>query len=447
MARRIAWLVCLAAIAFAANPTAGVFPFPYTQQDLPNGLRLVTIPTDYPNIVALYIVVQAGSRNEVEPGKTGFAHLFEHVMFKGTEKYPAARYQAVLNRAGAASNAYTTDDYTAYHTTFSKEDLETILAMEADRFRNLKYSAAEFKTETLAVLGEYNKNSADPLEKVFETLQETAFERHTYRHTTMGFLKDIQDMPNQYDYSLQFFDRYYRPEYTTLIVAGDVEPGAVRRLVDRHWGAWKRGSWKASIPVEPPQQGPRDRRLEWPAPTLPWLVIAYHGPAYSDTSKDMAALDALSYLSFSESSDLYQKLVIQEQKVDTLAAENGDHVDPNLFSILARIKKPGDLEYVRGQVLDTVRRYRDQAVPGERLEAVKKHLRYSFSLRLDNSETVASTAAHYVALRRTPDTIERLYAMYAQLTPQDIQRVARQYLTDNSRTTVSLTGPTAGGAK
>src|SRR5580698_7280769 len=171
-----------------------IFPYPYVQEDLPNGLRLITIPTDYPNIVSLYIVVGTGSRNEVEPGKTGFAHLFEHLMFRGTKEFPPDRYQSELQSAGAASNAFTTDDFTAYHTTFSKEDLPRILSMEADRFQHLAYDPAAFKTETLAVLGEYNKNSANPISKLMEVLRATAFTTHTYRHTTMGFIQDVEAM-------------------------------------------------------------------------------------------------------------------------------------------------------------------------------------------------------------------------------------------------------------
>ena len=192
----------------------------------------------------------------------------------------------MLKRAGAASNAFTSDDSTAFHTTFSKEDLPQILAMEADRFQNLKYTPEIFKTETGAVLGEYNKNSSDPGEKLNEVLRDTAFDRHTYKHTTMGFLKDVQDMPNQYDYSLSFFDRYYRPEYTTIVVAGDVDAKQVRALVDKYWGNWKRGSYHPDIPAEPAQQGPRENHVDWPSPTLPMLAIAYQGPAYSDTQKD-----------------------------------------------------------------------------------------------------------------------------------------------------------------
>jgi zinc protease len=433
-------LPLLAAAAWASEAPRQTFPYTYTQEDLPNGLRVITIPTDFPNIVALYIVVQTGSRNEVEPGLTGFAHLFEHMMFRGTDKFPPERYEQTLQKAGAASNAYTSADLTAYHTTFSKEDLETMLMMEADRFQSLKYPENVFRTEALAVLGEYNKNSSEPIMKLFEVLQATAFDRHTYKHTTMGFLDDIKNMPEQYEYSLKFFDRYYRPEYTTIVVAGDVKPGQVRSLVDKYWGKWQRGSFQPQIPVETPQKGPRDAHIDWPTSTLPWLTVAYRGPAYTDSNPDSAALDALSFLGFSQNSDLYQKLVVQEQKLDDLFAYNPDRVDPFLFTVFARIKNPEDMDYVRGQVLETVKSFRDKPVPKERLEAVKNHLRYGFSLRMDNSQAVAGTVASYVALRRTPATIDRLYEQYAKLTPEDLQNAARKYLVDDGRTIVTLTG-------
>jgi zinc protease len=440
-------LVLTAGAFLAANAQVKTFPFAYTQQDLPNGLRLVTIPTDSPNLVSIYIVVQTGSRNEVEPGKSGFAHLFEHMMFRGTEKYPPEKYNQILQRAGAASNAFTSDDLTAFYTTFSKEDLAEILAMEADRFQTLKYTQEYFKTETGAVLGEYNKNSSDPEEKLDEVLHDTAFDRHTYKHTTMGFLKDVQDMPNQYDYSLKFFDRYYRPEYTTIVVAGDVDAKQVRALVDKSWGNWMRGSYHPDIPAEPAQQGPRENNIDWPSPTLPLIEIAFHGPAYSDTDKDWAALDALATLAFGRNSDLHEKLVVREQKVDRLVGDMSQSVDPNLFAIEARVKKPEDVSYIRTQILDTVKRFQDELVPREKLSAVKSRERYGFTMQLDNSQSVAAAVARYVALRRSPDTIDKLYTLYSQLTPEDIRAAARKYLTENNRTIVTLTGPAGGGGK
>src|SRR5204863_7679439 len=113
-------------------------------------------------------------------------------------------------------------DRTTAYEICSQADLEPVMNLEADRFRRLRYPEPAYKTESLAVLGEYFKNSADPTEKLDEVLHETAFTMHTYRHTTMGFLKDIQDMPNQYGYSLEFYNRFYRPEYTTIILVGDL---------------------------------------------------------------------------------------------------------------------------------------------------------------------------------------------------------------------------------
>jgi len=433
-------LLWMAGLSFPAGAAQKAFPYPYTQDDFPNGLRLITISTDYPNVVSVFIVVQAGSRNEVEAGKSGFAHLFEHMMFRGTKMYPTARYEATLKAAGASSNAYTTDDLTAYHTTFSKEDLETILRMEADRFQNLEYTPAVFKTEALAVLGEYNKNSANPMSKLREALRDTAFDRHTYKHTTMGFLKDIQDMPNQYEYSRLFFDRYYRPEYTTIVVAGDATRDLVRPLAEKYWGSWKRGSYRADVPREPARLGPRSNHVAWPTPTLPWVLAAFHGPAYSDTETDQVTLDLIAFLGFSESSDLYQKLVIQEQKVDVLEADNPDRVDPYLFTVAARVKNQKDLEGVREDILATLDRFREKPVDRKRLDEVKRHLRYSFALTMDNSEAVAGIAARFVALRRTPATINKVYELYERVTREDIQGVARKYFAENGRTIVTLSG-------
>src|SRR3989440_6820161 len=162
-------IFCLPMLTLAQKARKA-FAYDYTIDELPNGLRVVTVPTDYPNLVALYIVVQTGSRNEPEKGKSGYAHLFEHLMFRGSEHYTGQQRDAILKRAGADDNAYTTDDRTVFHEVFSKEDLDKILDLESDRFQHLKYDQNAYKTETKAVLGEFNKNSANPSEKIFEVL-------------------------------------------------------------------------------------------------------------------------------------------------------------------------------------------------------------------------------------------------------------------------------------
>ena len=261
----VAVLLCLPIVTTAQQKETQLFPYKYTMDDLENGLRLVTVPTDYPNMVALYIVVQAGSRNEVEPGKSGYAHLFEHLMFRGSENYTSEQADTILKRAGAESNASTNADRTTYYETFSKEDLDAVMKLEADRFQRLKYPESAYKTESLAVLGEYNKDSADPTSKLDEVLHATAFKKHTYAHTTIGFLEDIKDMPNQYNYSHQFYNRFYRPEYTTIILAGDVTRERALELTRKYFGEWKRGNYVPDIPAEPPQIEPRSANLSSPS--------------------------------------------------------------------------------------------------------------------------------------------------------------------------------------
>src|SRR4051794_32547031 len=199
-----------------------VFPFPIRSTTLDNGLTVLSVPFDSPGIIAYYTVVRTGSRNEVEKGLSGFAHFFEHMMFRGTEKYPQAAYNDALKTLGADSNAFTSDDLTCYHMTVPSSALAKAVELEADRFQNLKYDEPAFQKEARAVLGEYNKSASSPFLKLNETMQDKAYTTHTYKHTTIGFLADVKDMPNQYAYSKTFFDRWYRPENCAVVVAGDV---------------------------------------------------------------------------------------------------------------------------------------------------------------------------------------------------------------------------------
>ena len=407
-----------------------LLPFAATEKTLANGLKVIVIPTGFPNLVSIQIPVQTGSRNEVEPGKSGFAHFFEHMMFRGTKKYPPEQYQAILTKAGARQNAYTTDDYTNYHTTFAKDDLEKVLEIEADRFQHLDYPEAAFKTESRAVLGEYNKNSANPMSKLFEAMRDAAFTKHTYKHTTMGFLKDIEDMPNQFEYSKAFFDRWYRPEYATVIVAGDVDPAKVLPLVEKYWGSWKRGSFKVEIPVEPPPSGPKAVHVPWATPTLPWVTVSFRGPAFSTTQKDWAALDLLLDLAFGPTSDLYRKLVEREQKVDQLFPMVSPTADPQLVSVGARVKKVEDAAAVRDEILRTFAALRAEPVPARRLEDARANARYGLVRSLDNTDAIAGTLARFVRFRREYGTLNELYRVYDALTPGDLRAAAQKYAVD-----------------
>jgi zinc protease len=269
-------------------------------------------------------------------------------------------------------------------------------------------------------------------------MRETAFGTHTYTHTTMGFIKDIEDMPNQYQYSLEFYKRYYRPEYTTIVIAGDVTHEQALELTKKNFGNWQRGNYVPQIPKEPDQTAPRTAHVDWATPTLPYIVIGFRAPAYSDTEKDKAALDLLAQIAFGDNSDLSQKLVLKEQKVDFVGPNFDDQIDPELFSIFSRVKDQKDVDYVREQILATFERYKKELIPQDKLNATRSRLRYSVALSFDSSEAIASGIAPYIALRRTPDTVNKLFALYDQITPEDIRAAAQRYFVDNRRTIVTL---------
>lgn len=415
-----------------------ILPFPLHEAPLANGLRVIVVPTGFPHLVSLQIAVAVGSRNELEPGKSGFAHFFEHMMFRGTKRYPPEVYHAIVTRTGARQNAYTTDDFTNYHATFAKEDLATFLEIEADRFMNLEYSEDAFRIEAKAILGEYNKNASEPLVKLFEVQRDTAFDVHPYKHTTMGFLHDIEAMPEQFAYSRLFFERWYRPERTTVIVAGDVDPEETIEMVERFWGSWRGGGAVPAIPAEPPPSAPRAAHVPWPAPTLPWVTIAFRGPAFSVDDPEYLAVDVALDLAFGPTSELYHELVDEDQVVDQLFPWFTPHVDPSLATVLARLKRPEDAPYVRRRILETLAALRESPPDEERVEAAKAHNRNAVARTFDNSESVASFIARFAHFERSAETVNRLYASLARLSPEEILVAVRRYVSDASLVQTTL---------
>ena len=186
--------------------------------------------------------------------------------------------------------------------------------------------------------------------------------------------------------------------------------------------------------------GPKTEQVTWPTPTLPLVNIAFRGPAYDDQSKDHAALDIISTMAFSSNSPLYRQLVLTEQKADELEPYYPNKRDPQLFEVMTRVKKPEDVKPVEERVLATFSSLKDTLVDAKELARVKQRLRYELALSMDNSEAIARTLAGFIALRRTPETINTLYDTYDKITPEDIREVARKYFTEKGRVVVTLTG-------
>lgn len=417
---------------------AKAFPFPTTVKTLPNGLKIFVVEYDSPGLVAYYSVVRTGSRNEVEPGKSGFAHFFEHMMFRGTARYPTEAYNAAIKGMGADSNAFTADDMTVYHILAGAKSLPTIVDIESDRFQHLDYGEAEFQKEARAVLGEYTKGASNPLQPMVEALYDHAFTTHTYRHTTIGFLSDIEAMPHQFAYSRQFFQRYYRPDNVILLVVGDVTAAQVMPLVEEHYGGWQAGPARPAIPVEPPQTREQRVKVPWKGAGLPMLLVGFHVPAFAPASSDSAAIDVLGELAFAERSPLYRRLVLEEQKVERLEGLAERHIDPNLFNLLATVKAGADVPYVEKAIYDEIARIAAQGTDAKTLAEVIAHKRYELAGFLATADKVAQVGAEFLALTGGLDAIEQTSAQLDQVTAADVKRVAARYFTPENRTVVIL---------
>ncbi|MEJ8758291.1 pitrilysin family protein [Pontibacter sp. H259] len=404
-----------------------ILPYPIHQKQLPNGLNVVTVPYNSPGIAAFYIVVRAGSREEVEKGKTGFAHFFEHMMFRGTDKYSKEAYGDIMKEMGAAANANTSIDRTVYHMTGNADMLDKMFEIEADRFQNLKYSVHDFKTEAGAVKGEYTKNSASPYQQLYEKLVSTAFTKHTYAHTTMGFFEDVVDMPNQYDYSLTFFDRFYRPEYTTIVVVGDVTPDKVNTLAQQYFGNWKPGSYKPNIATEPKQTATRYAHVPQQG-FPPYLTLAFKGPAFSDKGKDLPALSILSTILFSQNSELYRKLVVQEQKARFIGGGPQFSRDPNLISFSASVVNANDLQYVKDEMMRVLNDAKTKPIDAKKIEETKTRIKYSFAMSMDSPDAIANSLAQYIWLSGNPESINNMYAVFDTITAKDLMDAAKKYI-------------------
>jgi zinc protease len=392
-------------------------------------------------------VVRVGSRNEIEPGRTGFAHFFEHMMFRGTRAHPEGDRERTLGKLGFDDNAYTTDDFTVYHSYGPSSALEQLVELESDRFRNLNYPEPSFQTEAKAILGEYHKSASHPELKLEEALRGAAFQRHTYEHTTLGFYEDIQKMPAAYAYSKQFFERWYTPDNTVLVIVGDFDDARLMQLIEQHYGPWQGKSSQVAIRAEPPQSDLRSAHVAWKGPTLPRQMIAWHTPAARLDSLDAAYQDVLSAYLVGPTSELHKKLVLEQQIVEELSSWYEPHRDPFIFVLDARLKDEKFRPRVRAAFDRAIRDLVDGRIDKKRVEDIKSHLRYTFLTGLESADQIAGKLAAFIGIYGEPDAVERHFQNVRKVKPGQLVAFARQYFTARNRTEVTLTAAPASASK
>lgn len=421
-----------------------VLKLPHRSLTLSNGMKAHLIQFPSPGAVAYQLTVHAGSRNEIEKGKTGFAHFFEHLMFRGTKNRSAKDFGDLYVKLGCENNAFTSYDITSYHGTVASIYLPQILQAESDRFANLHFEEKALRDEAGAVLGEYNKDFARPESVLEEKLMASAFTQHPYGHTTMGYKDDILQFTERYKDVWPFFDRYYRPENLTLTLVGDFDLESTEKKIKELFGSWTKPKLSpVVIPAEPIQTAARKTQVTLDKPTQTRITVAYKIPAFSTQNKDTASLALLGELLFSQISEFQKEYRFKKKWLDSVRVEGGDWVDPGLWQISVRLSENG--EGKETEILQAIEATLDQArksaPTAERLQAARKRLQNaSLTSWFSGPEGLAFAIAYYTNLESDLKVLDRIYHSYGSAKPQDLQNFAKKNLIPERQTTVILKG-------
>jgi zinc protease len=443
-----------------AQPAKKFFPYTIHQRTLPNGLVVMVVPTpEFKDMVTFATPVFAGSRNETEKGKTGLAHLFEHIMFRHEYGGQPGGYDEMIRRMGSFNNAFTSEDLTFYHpTTFTSNlrgpiqrpggPVPGLIELEASRFTGLKLEQKTFQVEAGAVLGEYRRIFSFPGLKMAEVLLPKAFPTHPYGHTVIGDFEDVKNMPQAWDAAWEFFNNYYRPNNVALVVVGDVDPQAIFSDVEKYYGAWKPGKIP-DIPDPTPPPGEKKIHVDWEADVSPRLSVGYYSPPMDPGSKDTAVIQILQELLTSRSAPLFQKLRYQKQTVNSLGiGSDGENRDANLFMldaelILDRFRKEGD-PYVNGvrtdiiAGMDDLKGFSKSPDAAKTLEVVKSRIRNDFLAALNSTPNIARILGVYYQYNRDPNVLDTLMAAIDGLAPADVDAFAQKYFVPDRRLSATL---------
>ncbi len=425
-------------LALALTANAGVLPFEVSSKTLDNGLTIHVIPMDSPDVVAYYTWMKVGSRDEVDEGRTGFAHFFEHLMFYGTETLGSEARERAILRLGMEENAYTSNDETVYNAVLPADGLERYIEIQADQFQNLHLTKDMVQRESGAVYGEFRKGQASPFQRLSEGVSATAFTTHTYAHDTIGLESDIADMPTAHAYALQFFDRYYRPEFATILVVGDADPETTFASIEAEYGGWGPAPEPPpEVPVEPEQTETRRVDLVWPSPTAARLVMAWKIPAHSNDDPEIAHLELVSNLLFATVGRLQTRLIREEAVAYDTFGWRSNAVDPHLFQIWTTLKDPAHIETAEAIIREEIANIADGVDP-DVLDRTRSFERYRFLTRLHDPGTVANAMGSMLRRDPEPDGLERFYGHYDAATPEQVAAAAAKYMVDETLTIGTL---------
>jgi len=430
--------------ALAARAPQSILSLPHKEVKLQNGLRIYMVKYPSPGVVSYQLPVRVGSRNEVEAGKSGFAHFFEHLMFRGTKKRTAKEFGQLYVKLGCENNAWTDYDMTNYHGLIAAEYLPKILEAEADRFANLSFDEKALRDEAGAVLGEYNKDVAQPEFMLEEKLMATAFQVHTYGHTTMGYKEDILKFGERYKDVWPFFHRYYRPSNVAIVLVGDIDFDRELSTIKKYFGGWKDPNAVPSpVPVEAPQTEARHAEVRLDKPTQTRVVVSFKVPAFTTANAESASLALLSEMYFSVTSDFQKEFRFDKKWVDDVSAWARETRDPGLWTIAVRLSATGEgkEDEIKKAIENTVLRMSTQGIDTLKMRAAKDRIRNdALSNWFDTPEGLAGRIAWYTGFESDLGVLDRVLLRVQDVQLDDLAQFARRYLQETRKTTVILKG-------
>jgi zinc protease len=422
----------------AAEEGQAAVPSPVLRT-LANGLRVLVIPTRDDGIVAVQTWIDVGSGDETEPGTTGYAHFFEHLMFHGTPTVGRVDREQRLVEMGVEENAWTSQDETNYHLLAPSQHLDTLLELEADRFANLSLTAEGVRREAGAVYGEFRKGRADPNERLWEMLWSVAFSAHPYAHSTIGLESDIAAMPDGLERALRFRRLHYRPDNALVVVAGDVGVDTALERVEVHFGPWQAASMETRVPpaAEPTQKKARQRELAWTGPEVePKMMIGWRAPSLLPGDAEVAAADVVVELLTARDSALYRDLVDEKDLAWRVYGTGVRNAGPGLIELGIELRKGASVDDVltaMDTALTGVARLEDAAI-----SAVAARMRRRMTIALADPEQRAFRIGGMV-LRSDRATAygDHVDAIQA-VTAADVRAAIRRIFTAKNRTVVTV---------
>lgn len=428
-------LISLAIAAPAAHAAVNAQEF-----RLANGLRIIVQEDKRAPTVTHMIWYRVGSMDE-QSGTTGVAHVLEHMMFKGTQKLKPGDFSAKVAALGGRDNAFTGKDYTAYHQQIEKSHLAEVMALEADRMQNLTMDKNEFAKEIKVVMEERRLRTDDqPIAKVYEALNATAFVASPYHNPVVGWMDDLQNMTAAD--ALAWYERWYAPNNATMVVTGDVDAQQVRAMAEKYFGKIPVKTLPTTKPRnEPLQNGIRRVVVKAPAEN-PYVVLAFKVPTLRDVEKDddVHALDVLAaVLDGYDNARLPARLVRTERIANSAGASYGAIArGPSLFTLDGVPAKDTTIEQLEQKLRAEVTRIANDGVSAAELKRVKTQLIASQVYKRDSifgqAMEIGSMEMAGISFRQIDRIIEKL----AAVTPAQVQAVAQKYFSDDQLTVASL---------